>query len=391
MKSTPVERKPNFDRWIEARIAKLSNVRRKRVKDFVEDMQIAKFSPWTIKANIQAILTLGNDGKAYEELTREDLTAWMRELDSNGYRPETIQSYRRRTKRFLRWIYGCRTAKDPTPEFLRCIIVSECSRRFPGGILSSEEIQRILAACEALRNRALVHVCYEGGCRSEEALTLRLRDVMFDRKGAVIMVSGKTGERRLRLVESVHDLQNWTNIHPNQKDPDAWLFPTKNGKPIGADSFNRILKAAARKVGLKKRIYPHLLRHSRATFLAGILTEHQLRVYFGWTKTSDVPAQYVHLSGRDVDGTLLKHYGVSEDNGRAACPRCGAMNDQDSIYCMRCSAPLTVKEVMNVEEQETIVAKVVKKLIEMDPDLVNRAMKESGAVSEIKKIKAGVS
>jgi integrase/recombinase XerD len=35
-----------------------------------------------------------------------------------------------------------------------------------------------------------------------------------------------------------------------------------------------------------------------------------MREYFGWTKSSDMPKVYVHLSGRDVDSTLLKHYGI---------------------------------------------------------------------------------
>jgi hypothetical protein len=45
---------------------------------------------------------------------------------------------------------------------------------------------------------------------------------------------------------------------------------------------------------------------TRATHLAKFLTEDQLRVYFGWSKGSEVPARYVHLSGRDVDGALAK-------------------------------------------------------------------------------------
>ncbi len=395
MKATPVERKPNFDRWIEARIAKLSDVRRQKVKSFVEDMQIAKFSPWTVKSNIQAILTLGNDGKEYEKLIREDLTAWMRELDSNGYRPETISSYRRRCKRFLRWVHGCRTTKDPTPEQLKCIVVSKRRNELPEGILTLAEVQRILAASGSLRNRALIHVCFESGCRAGEVLGLRIKDIEFDKHGGVIVVSGKTGMRRLRLVESVHNLQNWLNVHPNRENPDAWVFPNLKGTPLTVESFNSILKATARKAGLIKRIFVHLLRHSRATFLSQILTEYQLRIYFGWTMNSDVPARYIHLSGRDTDAPLLKHYGLTEDNGRATCPRCGSKNEQGGLYCLRCGSVLDDKEALALEErkgkEEDVLAKFVKTCIEMDPNFVKRALKKSGAIEEIEKLKAGVS
>jgi len=38
-------------------------------------------------------------------------------------------------------------------------------------------------------------------------------DVEFDRLGAVIIVRGKTGMRRIRLIESVPDLQRWLAVH----------------------------------------------------------------------------------------------------------------------------------------------------------------------------------
>jgi len=79
------------------------------------------------------------------------------------------------------------------------------------------------------------------------------------------------------------------------------------------------------------------------------------------------------------------------------CSRCGALNQPESLYCMRCSAILSVVEAQRVEEQrmhqEEVVAKVVEKLIEQAPDILERALRESGAMSEIKKLetqKAGV-
>jgi len=386
---TPAELRPNFDRWLEARLAGLSDVRRQKVQEFVEDMRIAKFSPYTIKANIQAVLTLGPDGKAYEALTREELIEWMRQVDSNGYSPETIQSYRKRVKHFLRWVHGARTMMDPTPEPLKCIRIPNIQRELPKGVLSASEIQRILAACPSLRNRALVHVGYEGGCRAGELLGMKIKDVEFDRHGAVIVVRGKTGARRIRLIESVHDLQLWFNEHPRGKDPDAWLWPNDKGRHITVERFDAILKAAAMKAGIKKRVYSHLLRHSRATHLARIMTEYQLRIYFGWTKTSDVPARYVHLSGKDTDEALLKHYGIFLDNEQRMCPRCGALNQPDALYCMRCSAIISVAEAQRVEEQRTeqeeLVSKVVEKLISQAPDILERVLRESGAIPKTKK------
>ena len=94
MKTPPGSNRLNFDAWVEARISKLSPPRREKVVAFVEKMKLSRFSPWSIRASIMAVLTLGVDGKPYGELTREDLTARMMSLE--GYSGETIRSYRAR-------------------------------------------------------------------------------------------------------------------------------------------------------------------------------------------------------------------------------------------------------------------------------------------------------
>ncbi len=71
-------------------------------------------------------------------------------------------------------------------------------------------------------------------------------------------------------------------------------------------------KRIAEKAGIKKRIHPHLFRHSRSTHLAKHLTEAQMKQYLGWVQGSDMAAIYVHLSGRDVDDALLRCTGYSQ-------------------------------------------------------------------------------
>jgi len=87
-----------------------------------------------------------------------------------------------------------------------------------------------------------------------------------------------------------------------------------------------MLKTAARKAGINKRVHPHLLRHTRATHLAKVLTEDQMRVYFGWSRTNHIPARYVHLSGKDVDEALARYYEGGKREAGRICPRCGFRN-----------------------------------------------------------------
>lgn len=118
------------------------------------------------------------------------------------------------------------------------------------------------------------------------------------------------GERRIRLVEAVPDLRNWLFMHPHKKIPESYLWPSKQRKNLSRQGWAKNLSKHARRAGIKKNIYPYLLRHSRATHLAKGINEARMREIFGWTKGSDMPSVYVHLSGRDTDSALLKLYGI---------------------------------------------------------------------------------
>jgi hypothetical protein len=47
--------------------------------------------------------------------------------------------------------------------------------------------------------------------------------------------------------------------------------------------------------------------------MANPLTEFQMNHYFGWTQGSNMPSTYVHLSGKDLDGAILKMNGQKVD------------------------------------------------------------------------------
>ena len=119
-----------------------------------------------------------------------------------------------------------------------------------------------------------------------------------------------------------------------------------------------MIKTLARKVGIRKRIHPHLFRHSRATSLAGKLTEAQMKEYFGWVQGSDMAATYVHLSGRDVDNALLKLHGLAkseeeqEDRMKVrSCQRCKEYNSPIAKFCIKCGLPLDENFLAKVEKE----------------------------------------
>jgi integrase/recombinase XerD len=233
----------------------------------------------------------------------------------------------------------------------------------PEALLTPEELRGLFEAAENPRDRAFIMMDYDGGFRIGEILSLKIVNLTFDKYSAVVRVDGKTGPRRVRLTISSPALAHWLSLHPFRNDPEAPLWigigTVGRNKPLSYDGARALLRRLARKIGLKKRVYSHLMRHTRATELAKIMTDAQLREYFGWVSGSDMPGNYVHLSGRDVDGVLLEAHGIKvakEDKKEVAltlaeCPRCRNQITLDTQFCPHCGIVLSDKAAVSLEEE----------------------------------------
>jgi integrase/recombinase XerD len=88
----------------------------------------------------------------------------------------------------------------------------------------------------------------------------------IDSASLTLRIIGKGNkERRVPLPQPVLDaLRRMWKIHHNPR----WLFPNRAGtRPVTYDVLARTLAAAARAAGIRRRVTPHMLRHSYATRL----------------------------------------------------------------------------------------------------------------------------
>lgn len=170
--------------------------------------------------------------------------------------------------------------------------------KLPEELLTLQDIQAILQLARTIQERAFIFTLWESGARIGELLGLQRKHVTFDDMGALLILDGKTGMRRVRLLESAALLDEWLSV--GSVKPDSPVFSKTY------TSYDKMLKTIAHRAGITKRIYPHLFRHSRATFLAGYLTEAQLCTFLGWNISSAMPRVYVHLNGHDLDAALAR-------------------------------------------------------------------------------------
>jgi integrase len=184
-------------------------------------------------------------------------------------------------------------------------------------MLKEDEVESIIDTVLNKRDKAIIALLWDIGARIGKIGNLRVKDIKFDDIGISIIVNGKTGPRRVRAVWSVDYLRNWLEDHPGQNNPEAplWFHFAKKPEKLEAMQYGAIrmqLNKISKKAGISKKIHPHLLRHSRCTYMANLLTEAQMNAYFGWVQGSDMPSIYVYLSGRDIDDAILKANGITD-------------------------------------------------------------------------------
>jgi len=372
-----------YKRRVEACLRKIRNSSideesKQKVLDFYQECIVRGYSKARIIKYLDTLERIARDlGKPFTQAKKEDIVNLIAKIEQRNYSEWTKHDYKVILRIFYRWL-----RKNDYPEEVCWIKVrTSGNHKLPEELLTQEEVNRLIDSADHIRDKAFISTLYESGCRIGELLCLQIKHVQFDKFGAVLLVNGKTGQRRVRVIASEPRLHQWIENHPLKDNPDAplWITIGTNSryKVWNYGTAKEVIKKIARKAGIKKRVYPHLFRHSRATHLANHLTEAQMKQYFGWVQGSDMASVYVHLSGRDVDNALLRLNGleVKEENKEEQfkaliCPRCRAKNSPDAKFCSNCGMCLDAKAAMQVDELRIKLDMLMNKLVK-NPEVLS--------------------
>ena len=273
------------------------------IEEFLNDMRANELSDQTIK-NVKRSLELLDEFKPLEECTREDITEFVVSLNGK-YKPSSLQVRKINIKQYFK--------AQSRADLVDHIKIKKVFKDIDTTkLLSVDDVNKLIEATASLKYRAIWAVMWESGARINEVLAIKRNDMLETDHGFEVKIySSKTanrtgnGYRKILLIESAGHIRNY-QLESTSSDPR--LFP------VGYDSTIRALRKAGKAIGMTG-IYPHLIRHSKATSLVKEnVQESIIRRQLGWTEDSPMIKRYVHLSDEDLINNQLERAGIKKED-----------------------------------------------------------------------------
>lgn len=189
--------------------------------------------------------------------------------------PSSLQRLLSAVRQFMKWAeQGQYMAFNPADDFQ----LKRQSRPLPG-LVDIETVNQILdqpaPESEAqqqmwLRDKAILELLYSSGLRLAEVQSLRIKDVDFNRQ--LLRITGKGNKTRVvPFGQKAKDaVMQWLQIYPlwhGDFVPEAHVFITQKGNPLGARQIENRVKLQAQRAGVNIDLHPHLLRHCFASHM----------------------------------------------------------------------------------------------------------------------------
>lgn len=186
----------------------------------------------------------------------------------------------------------------------------KASRPLPD-TLTTAEIDRLIGSIDAsttkgLRDRAILELLYSCGLRVSELCELRIGDLFFGE--GYIRVTGKGDKQRLVPISAMarERIQLYLDER-RSRYRDEVLFLNNRGCKLTRVMIFTIIKQAAQRASIDKKISPHTFRHSFAThLLQGGASIRQVQELLGHENivTTEI---YTHLNTDHLRETLEEH------------------------------------------------------------------------------------
>jgi len=261
-------------------------------KGYIERLEQERYSESTIKTYSHYFrdFIAAFENSKLEDITKEEINQYVlkliREKDiSSSQQNQRINAIKFYYEKVLRREKEYYQIDRPRKE-----------RKLPD-VLSKEEVAGMMNATENIKHKCLIAFIYSCGLRRSEAINLKLEDI--DSHRMLIKIRGAKGKKD-RYVQLAKGILTLLREYYKKEKPQTWLFEGTIGKQYSATSIFNTVKDTAKKAGIKKRVYPHILRHSFATHHLEQGTDLRFIQEFLGHESSKTTEIYTHVSKSEL-------------------------------------------------------------------------------------------
>ena len=250
--------------------------------------------------------------KSLNAIRTGELTAYLASEKQRGLASASLKLITIALKIFFRFLTSHGDLKQDPAKMLHAPRVSS---RLPQ-ILNKEEINKLLSADlngrpYPLRDRAMLELFYSSGLRLSELTRAKLENLSLSER--MIRVTGKGNKTRLIPVNhtacrAIEDYLNSERIKLAGKTCAPEIFLSRRGRAMSNQMAWLIVKEIALAAGIKRRVYPHLFRHTMASdLLIGGANLRVIQELLGHENISTTET-YLHLDSTYLREIIRRHH-----------------------------------------------------------------------------------
>ncbi len=238
------------------------------INEYLRDQYRRHCRPNTLRNSLIAIDQfldfIAREGKTHlEEITREDLGAWIEYGQDKGLKASTVKMRLRTLNAFLRYMIE----KDVIrPEVLSRRIIIKVPDSLPRA-MDPEEVKHLISVIDTIRDRAMILVLLRTGMRIGELLNTFVSEVNLKERKIEIYEAEKTRIGRVVYLsdDAIEALKAWFR---NRDPHKASLFYGQGRHRLTYPAARAMFVKYLDRSGLSHKGYSlHCLRHTCATEL----------------------------------------------------------------------------------------------------------------------------
>jgi len=160
-------------------------------------------------------------------------------------------------------------------------------------VLSVDEIQKMFTACENTKHKVILALLYSCGLRVSELINLKWQHI--DRIRMIINIIQAKGnkDRQVMLTpQLIPLLEKYWNEYKSKE----YVLNGQFGIQYSDRSVGEVIKQLAKKAGINKRVYTHLMRHCSFTHMVENGTDINLIQKLAGHSSVKTTAIYTHIS-----------------------------------------------------------------------------------------------